>query len=146
MLVLGCDPTMQVLRVLHHKCKIRLTNYAASNMASICAAQLRDHSTGSLAEGTIPAALDLPSAHTSRGTAPSHRGSNKLPSMQHFTALVNGLVCPKATKIAFPSSVITAVCRCLYRGSGPHTLWSLSRILSTTVRHTSWVTGHQRYR
>ncbi|DBA87282.1 TPA: Acetyl-CoA acetyltransferase, mitochondrial [Trebouxia sp. C0004] len=33
---------------------------------SICAAQLRDHSTGSLAEGTIPAALDLPSAYTSR--------------------------------------------------------------------------------
>lgn len=57
---------MQVLRVLQKNCKIRLTSYATSNMASFCAAQLRDHSTRSLAEGTTPAALDLPSAHTSR--------------------------------------------------------------------------------
>ncbi|KAA6426142.1 MAG: putative acetyl- cytosolic 2-like [Trebouxia sp. A1-2] len=57
---------MQFLRVLQPKRRVRLTKCAASNMASICATQLRDHATDSLAEGTIPAALDLPSAHTSR--------------------------------------------------------------------------------
>ncbi len=93
---------MQVLRVLHPNRKIRLTSYAASNMASICAAQLRDHSTGSLAEGTVPAALDLPSAYTSRGTALRHRVPNKLPSMQQFAALVKGLSARKRPKLRFP--------------------------------------------
>lgn len=106
--------------------------------------QMRQVSGGSTAGPSVPLALDLPPAHTSRG-APCLRVicSRQRAARIHFRAFGVKNTC-LGPRFSFPPSVISYLCRCVHRWSCSDTIRSFPRVTSICISNPSGGRCHQR--